>query len=255
MLLVSYFVVLDKILPLGCECLVSLGSLCQCIPWLSPLRYTQNGILHMLDRNKRIKSKPERFQNCKDRFDLVITCEERVYDQVLEGEASWKKTSISHFPHFHVTRSCLSLCPFFLFISMSIPRSEFQRRGEPPASPCHQCGYSGQPWGSHSRRLSHLWTLSMCKCLLLKCHECFLYMHKSVLDEQISSVPRDLAIMYFSSKSYLLLSNTDSVKWSSTSADHAYGRHGEWHWGTITRVWGKEWQDFPSHRLLLLIAE
>lgn len=42
----------------------------------------------MLDRNKRIKSKPERFQNCKDRFDLVVTCEERVYDQVLEGEYS-----------------------------------------------------------------------------------------------------------------------------------------------------------------------
>ncbi|MBN3322021.1 SSU72 phosphatase, partial [Atractosteus spatula] len=46
--------------------------------------YTQNGILHMLDRNKRIKARPERFQNCKDQFDLVITCEERVYDQVLE---------------------------------------------------------------------------------------------------------------------------------------------------------------------------
>ena len=41
----------------------------------------------MLDRNKRIKTRPERFQNCKDHFDLVITCEERVYDQVLEGEA------------------------------------------------------------------------------------------------------------------------------------------------------------------------
>ncbi|TKS71791.1 RNA polymerase II subunit A C-terminal domain phosphatase SSU72 [Collichthys lucidus] len=53
-----------------------------CIPAYQ--RYTQNGILHMLDRNKRIKSKPERFQNCKDKFDLVITCEERVYDQVLE---------------------------------------------------------------------------------------------------------------------------------------------------------------------------
>lgn len=50
------------------------------------LRYTQNGILHMLERNKRIKTRPERFQNCKDQFDLVITCEERVYDQVLEGE-------------------------------------------------------------------------------------------------------------------------------------------------------------------------
>ncbi|XP_061689081.1 RNA polymerase II subunit A C-terminal domain phosphatase SSU72 isoform X1 [Syngnathoides biaculeatus] len=50
--------------------------------------YTQNGILHMLDRNKRIKSKPERFQSCRDKFDLVITCEERVYDQVLEDLSS-----------------------------------------------------------------------------------------------------------------------------------------------------------------------
>lgn len=49
----------------------------------------------MLDRNKRIKSKPERFQSCKDKFDLVITCEERVYDQVLEGEASHKTCLIT----------------------------------------------------------------------------------------------------------------------------------------------------------------
>ncbi|XP_039104307.1 RNA polymerase II subunit A C-terminal domain phosphatase SSU72 isoform X1 [Hyaena hyaena] len=46
--------------------------------------YTQNGILHMLDRNKRIKPRPERFQNCRDLFDLILTCEERVYDQVVE---------------------------------------------------------------------------------------------------------------------------------------------------------------------------
>ncbi|XP_046670555.1 RNA polymerase II subunit A C-terminal domain phosphatase SSU72 [Homalodisca vitripennis] len=46
--------------------------------------YTQNGLLHMLDRNKRIKVRPERFQQCKDRFDIIVTCEERVYDQVVE---------------------------------------------------------------------------------------------------------------------------------------------------------------------------
>lgn len=39
-----------------------------------------------MDRNKRIKPRPERFQNCKDLFDLILTCEERVYDQVVEGE-------------------------------------------------------------------------------------------------------------------------------------------------------------------------
>lgn len=50
----------------------------------SKQRYTQNGLLHTLDRNRRIKSHPERFQECFDKFDILITCEERVYDQVLE---------------------------------------------------------------------------------------------------------------------------------------------------------------------------
>lgn len=46
--------------------------------------YTQNGLLNMLDRNRRIKEKPERFQDCKDEFDIIVTCQERVFDQVLE---------------------------------------------------------------------------------------------------------------------------------------------------------------------------
>uniref|UniRef100_A0A8C9L1Y3 RNA polymerase II subunit A C-terminal domain phosphatase SSU72 n=1 Tax=Pavo cristatus TaxID=9049 RepID=A0A8C9L1Y3_PAVCR len=61
---------------------VELGAACR--DYLLPEAYTQNGILHMLDRNKRIKPRPERFQNCKDIFDLILTCEERVYDQVVE---------------------------------------------------------------------------------------------------------------------------------------------------------------------------
>lgn len=46
--------------------------------------YTQNGLLHTLDRNRRIKSHPEKFQESTEKFDILITCEERVYDQVLE---------------------------------------------------------------------------------------------------------------------------------------------------------------------------
>lgn len=46
--------------------------------------YTQNGLLHTLDRNRRIKSHPEKFQESNEKFDILITCEERVYDQVIE---------------------------------------------------------------------------------------------------------------------------------------------------------------------------
>ncbi|XP_044512727.1 RNA polymerase II subunit A C-terminal domain phosphatase SSU72-like [Gracilinanus agilis] len=46
--------------------------------------YTHNGVLHMLGRNRRIKARPERFQNCPDKFDLIITCEDSVYDRVVE---------------------------------------------------------------------------------------------------------------------------------------------------------------------------
>jgi len=54
-------------------------------PLLLCCSYTQNGLLGMLDRNRRIKPKPERFQECNEHFDVIITCEERVYDQVIEG--------------------------------------------------------------------------------------------------------------------------------------------------------------------------
>ncbi|XP_052509037.1 RNA polymerase II subunit A C-terminal domain phosphatase SSU72-like [Budorcas taxicolor] len=47
-------------------------------------RYTSNGILHILGRNERIKPRPERFQECRDHFDVIFTCEESVYDRVIE---------------------------------------------------------------------------------------------------------------------------------------------------------------------------
>ena len=40
----------------------------------------------MLDRNKRIKEKPEKFQLAlKERFHVIITCESRIFDEVVRG--------------------------------------------------------------------------------------------------------------------------------------------------------------------------
>lgn len=56
--------------------------------------YKQSGLLHMIERNKRIKMCPQRFQDSKEVFDVIVTCEERVYDQLIEYMESRK--SMNH---------------------------------------------------------------------------------------------------------------------------------------------------------------
>lgn len=42
--------------------------------------YKQNGLLSMLERNMKIKDRPERFQESKKKHDLIITCDEKCFD-------------------------------------------------------------------------------------------------------------------------------------------------------------------------------
>ena len=48
------------------------------------MHYRSNGVLQILGRNERIKPGPERFQECRDPFDAVFTCTERVYKVVVK---------------------------------------------------------------------------------------------------------------------------------------------------------------------------
>ena len=52
-----------------------------------PELYTRTGLLTMATRNMGVKTAPERWQdNVAERFDVVVTFEQGVFDRVLEGE-------------------------------------------------------------------------------------------------------------------------------------------------------------------------
>eukprot|EP01113_Clastostelium_recurvatum_P049107 TRINITY_DN9045_c0_g1_i1.p1 TRINITY_DN9045_c0_g1~~TRINITY_DN9045_c0_g1_i1.p1 ORF type:complete len:202 (-),score=45.60 TRINITY_DN9045_c0_g1_i1:123-704(-) len=50
----------------------------------NPDLYKANGILNMLERNMKVKTAPERFQDDPTHFDLIITFDQRVFDLVID---------------------------------------------------------------------------------------------------------------------------------------------------------------------------
>jgi len=46
-------------------------------------KYTKNGMLRMLERDATVKTRPQRWQDQKTRFDLIVTYERRVFDIVV----------------------------------------------------------------------------------------------------------------------------------------------------------------------------
>lgn len=59
-----------------------------------PVLYANNGVLTMLDRNAKIKKAPEQWRDARDRFDLIITFEDRVFKAVVEDFISSRSPSI-----------------------------------------------------------------------------------------------------------------------------------------------------------------
>lgn len=56
-------------------------------------------MLNMLDRNRKIKNHPEKFQLNNDVFNVILSCEERVYDQILDD---FNKRKAKAFTQCHV---------------------------------------------------------------------------------------------------------------------------------------------------------
>lgn len=67
--------------------------------------YTQNGLLSLMERNKKIKPAPQRFQEAKEMFDVIVTCEERCFGIVCEEiqERGIKYNRPVHIVNFDIT--------------------------------------------------------------------------------------------------------------------------------------------------------
>ena len=60
----------------------------------------------MLDRNRRIKEKPERFQESDLHFDLILTCQERVFDQTFAGQCLLLFSALDGFRTRYISVCC-----------------------------------------------------------------------------------------------------------------------------------------------------
>lgn len=56
--------------------------------------YTSNGVLTMLDRNSKIKRAPEQWRDARERFDVIITFEERVFKTVVDDFLTNRSPSV-----------------------------------------------------------------------------------------------------------------------------------------------------------------
>ncbi|KAI0567140.1 RNA polymerase II subunit A [Gracilaria domingensis] len=56
--------------------------------------YTSNGVLNMLDRNAKIKKAPEQWRDARERFDIIITFEDRVFRSVMDDFISNRSPSV-----------------------------------------------------------------------------------------------------------------------------------------------------------------
>jgi len=63
-------------------------------------RYERNGMLKMLERDKTIKIRPERWQDEKEHFDLAFTYDKRVFENVIADIES--RRSSSSFNPIHI---------------------------------------------------------------------------------------------------------------------------------------------------------
>lgn len=61
---------------------------------MDPVLYANNGVLAMLDRNAKIKKAPEQWRDARDRFDIIITFEDRVFRSVVEDFISTRSPSV-----------------------------------------------------------------------------------------------------------------------------------------------------------------
>lgn len=64
-------------------------SIAEAMRQISAEKYTKNGVLAMLDRNAKVKKAPEQWSHSvKEKFDVIIAFEARVFESIVDGFVS-----------------------------------------------------------------------------------------------------------------------------------------------------------------------
>ena len=185
----------------------------------------------MLDRNRRIKPRPERFQATTKQFDVIFTAEERIYDAVVESKYLIHQLYImSWIQSVFLLISLLSIIPPFCPIGVSCVGLE--SRGSTTFTPVHVLNIDIKD-NHEEATLGAFLVLELCEMVSTMGYQSWLYV--------CIFIARYEDLLYMTLQTCVIIELKRVL-----TADEACGWLRGWYGRNHPWVWGKEEQNFAA---------